>query len=135
MPVDRKALAEALADSSKTIHYMVDRKTGKILTLDLHDKHSVATTQHRMATDKARYVQIPKIKGRGNFEEMERFISQMQDPHFKETLKRALTSHAPTREFRDALQTKPKELRAWEKFHQETTDRRVTEFMRACGLS
>lgn len=135
MPVDRKALATALADSSKTIHYVVDRTTGKVLTLDLQDKHSVVTMQHRMATDKTRYVQVPKIKGQGNFEEMERFVAQMQDPHFKEILKRTLSSHAPTREFRDALQTKPKELRAWEKFHQDTTDKRVTEFIRACGLS
>lgn len=135
MPVDRKALAQALEDSSKTLHYVVDRSTGKILTLDLQNKDSVAIMQSRMMNDKARYVQIPKIKGRGNFEEMERFLAQMQDPHFKEILKRALSSHAPTREFRDALQTKPKELRAWEKFHQETTDKRVTEFLRACGLS
>lgn len=135
MTVDRKALADALADTSKTLHFVVDRTTGKILKLDLQDKHSVATMQHRMVTDKARYVQIPKIKGRGNFEEMERFVAQMQDPHFKEALNRALTSHAPSREFRDALQTKPKELRAWEVFHQDTTERRVTEFIRACGLS
>lgn len=135
MPVDRKALAKALDDTSKTLHYVVDRTTGKVLTLDLQDKHSVATMQHRMATDKARYVQVPKITGQGTFEEMERFISQMQDPHFKEALKRAMTSHVPSREFRDALQTKPKELRAWELFHQQTTEKRVTEFLRACGLS
>lgn len=135
MPVDRKALANALADSSKTLHYIVDRTTGKILTLDLNDKNSMTTMTQRMATEKARYVQIPKIKGRGHFEEMEKFISQMQDPHLKDRLQRALTSHAPAREFRDALQTKPKELRAWETFHQETTDKRVTEFLRACGLT
>lgn len=135
MPVDRNALANALEDSSKTLHYVVDRTTGKILTLNLQDKASVADISKRMAANKARYIQIPKIKGRGNFEEMERFIAQMQDPHFKEVLKRKLASHSPFREFRDALRTKPKEMRAWEKFHQETTDKRVAEFLRATGLS
>ncbi len=135
MPVDRKALANALADSSKTVHYIVDRSNGKILTLDLNNKDSVTIMTQRMSTDKARYVQIPKIKGRGHFEEMERFISQLQDPHLKERLQRTLASHAPAREFRDVLQTKPKELRAWETFHQETTDKRVTEFLRAYSLT
>lgn len=135
MPVDRKALAKALAESSKTLHYVIDRSTGKILTLDLQDKNSVAAMQHRMVTEKARYVQIPKITGEGVFTEMERFVAQMQDPHFKEALKRAMAGHSPARSFRDALQTKPKELRAWETFHQETTDRRVTEFLRSCNLT
>jgi hypothetical protein len=135
MSVDKNALANALADPTQTVHYIVDRSTGKILTLDLQDKRSVADIQKRMATDKARYVQIPKIKGRANFEEMERFIAQMQDPRFKETLKRKLASHRPFREFRDALRTKPKEERAWEKFHNETTDKRINEFLRMHGLS
>jgi Uncharacterised protein family (UPF0158) len=135
MPVDRKALANALADATQTIHFIVDRTTEKILVLDLQDKRSIADIQKRMAADKARYVQIPKIKGRANFEEMERFIALMEDPRFKETLKSKLTSHKPFREFRDALRTKPKEERAWEKFHAETTDKRVTEFLRMHGLS
>lgn len=135
MPVDRKALASALSDASKTVHYIVDRQTGAVLTLNLQDPKSVATIQQRMTAEKTRYTQIPKIKGEGNFAEMEGFIAQMRDPHFKETLRRALASHSPSREFRDALRTKPMEQRAWEKYHQETTDKRVTEFLRANGLS
>ncbi len=134
MPVDRDALAKALADPSQTIHYMVDRTTHKILTLNLDDKRSVVDVQQRVAADKSRYVQIPKIKGRGNYEEMERFIATVQDPHFKQALTRTLSGHRPFREFKDLLETKPKEKRAWEKFHQDTTDKRVTEFLRATGL-
>lgn len=135
MAVDRKALAEALSEASQTVHHVLDRRTGKILTLNLQDPRSVADVQKRIAADKARYLQIPKPKGRANFEAMERFIAQMQDPHFKEVLKRKLTSHRPFREFRDALDTKPMEKRAWEKFDREFTDRRVNEFLKSYGLS
>lgn len=135
MPVDRKALATALTDQSKTVHYIVDRQTGSVLKLDLQDPKSVAGIQQKMVSDKARYVQIPKITGRGNIEEMERFMAQLQDPHLKAKLARTMASHAPAREFRDVLQTNPKEWRAWEKFHQETTDKRVAEFLRGNNLS
>ena len=135
MAIDRKALGKALSDPSQTVHYLVDRKSGKVMVLDLQDKRSVVDIQKRMAADKARYIQIPKLKGRANFEEMEKFISEMQDPHFKEVLKRKLSSHRPFREFRDALATKPKEKRAWEKFHQQYTDRRVAAFLKNYGLS
>lgn len=134
MNIDRKALATALDDTDKNSHYMVDKKTGKVLKLSLQDPASVADIQKRIAADKARYIKIPKPNPRSNFEELERFVKQLQDPHFRKVCERALTSHRPFREFRDALNTKPKEKRAWETYHQELVDKRIDAFLKGTGL-
>lgn len=131
---DRAALARAFDDTDQATHYLLDRTTGKVLSVSLHDKAGLADIQKKLTQDKGRYLQVPKPNARANFEELERFINQMKDPHFQSVCKRALTSHRPFREFRDALSTKPKEKREWESFHRANLERKVDEYLRSVRM-
>ncbi len=135
MKIDRNALTKALSDHDQETHYLLDRKLGRVLSVSLRDKAGLADVQKKLTQDKGRYLQIPKPNSRANFEEMEKFIAQLQDPHLKQVCQRALTSHKPFREFRDALATKPKEKRAWESFQQRNLEQKVNAFLRSVGLS
>lgn len=134
MKVDFAAVKKAFDDTDQTVHYLLDRQTGKVLSLSLHDKAAVADVQKKLAADKGRYLQIPKAKPRANFEEVERFVAGLSDPHFKQQLQRAMASHRPFREFRDALATKPQHARAWEAFHEENLDKQARAFLKSVGL-
>lgn len=134
MKADFEALLKALDDHDQEVHYLLDCKTGAVARLTLKDKAALADMQQKMTREKGRYVPVPKVKPRTNFEELEQFVSQLTDPHFKQRCKGMLASHRPFREFRDALSTRPNQARAWEAFHRQNLERRARYFLESSGL-
>lgn len=132
--VDLKALIKVLADHEPANQYMIERTTGKILKIDLEDRAELERIKLALVKDKGRYIQVPKSSPRENHTDMERFISQVHDPRLKDTLKRAMASHRPFREFRDILETRVKEKREWEAFHAQVMEQKARAFLKSSGL-
>lgn len=115
--------------------YFIDRKTHKVTRYTLEDKAGLMALQAAMKTDPKRFAQIPRPDAATNHQEMETFIASVHDPKLKEAMKRCLTSHKPFREFRDLLETKPKEKREWEAFHRKWSEQKVERFLKASSLA
>lgn len=132
--VDLKALIQILGDHEPANQYLIERATGKIIKIDLENRAQLEQIKKALATDKGKYIQVPKASPRENHADMERFIAQVHDPKLKENLKRAMTSHRPFREFRDVLETKVKEKREWEAFQRQSLEQKARTFVKGTGL-
>lgn len=132
--VDIKALIKVLSDHEPANQYMIERATGKIQKINLEDRAELERIKLVLQQDKGRYIQVPKPRPAENHEVMEKFIAQVHDPRLKESLKRAMTSHRPFREFRDILETKIKEKREWDAFVNQSLEQRARSFLKSSGL-
>ena len=135
MPVDKKAILAAMDELDPGKLFFVDRKTGQVTKVTLEDKPGFDRMKKMLAAEPQRFTQVPKTDASQNMAEVEKFISMVQDPRLKEVFKRAMTSHRPFREFRDALATKVKEKREWDIYHRKNLEERVERFVRSAGLT
>lgn len=132
--VDKKQVQQALDDLEPGNVYFIDRKTHKVTRYTVQDLPALQQLKKSIAEDPTRFLQIPKPDPRDNLSEVETFIAQVHDPKLKENMKRAMMSHRPFREFRDLLETKPKEKREWEAFHRKNIEQRIDRFLKSTGL-
>ena len=136
MPIfDKKAILAAMDEMDPGKLFFVDRKLGQVLKVTLEDKPGFERMKKMLAAEPQRYTQVPKSDASQNMAEVEKFIALVQDPRLKETLKRAMTSHRPFREFRDVLSTKVKEQREWDIYHRKNLEERVERFIKSAGLA
>lgn len=129
-----KTLMQVLSDHEPANQYMIERATGQIQKINLEDRAELERIKMALAKDKGRYIQVPKSSPRENHAVMEGFINQVADPRFKESLKRAMTSHKPFREFRDLIETRVKEKREWEAYQKTSLESRAKSFLKSSGL-
>lgn len=134
MPVDKKIVGQAMDDLTPTNAYFIDRKTQKVTRYTLQDAAALQQLKKNIAAEPQRFLQVPRPDPTDNMREVEAFIAQVHDPKLKEAMKRAMTSHKPFREFRDLLDTKPKEKREWEAFHRKHIEQKVDRFLKSSGL-
>ena len=132
--VDIKALMTILADHEPANQYMIERATGRIQKINLEDRAELERIKIALVKDKGRYIQVPKSAPRDNHVVMEKFIDQVADPRLKDSLKRAMASHRPFREFRDILETRTKEKREWDAFHQANLEQKARSFLKSNSL-
>lgn len=133
--IDKKAIQKAFEDLEPGNVYFVDRKTQKVNMYTIKDLPSLELLKKQMKAEPQRFAQVPKPDPREKLQELEAFIAQVHDPKLKEGLKRAMTSHRPHREFRDLLETKPKEKREWEAFHSKNLLARTDRFLKSANLA
>lgn len=134
MKVDYQALLKAFEDVTPENQYMIDLQNGTLMKLTMEDPAGIKRFQGLFAQNPKRFVKVERPAARDNFQEMELFVSGLTDPHLKAALKRALTSHKPFREFRDAIRDKFHAREAWEKFHKQNMEKRANAFLKSSGL-
>ena len=113
---------------------MIDLQNGSLLKLSLEDAAGIKRFQAMFAQNPKRFVKVERPSARDNFQELEVFVAGLTDPHLKSALQRALTSHKPFREFRDAIKDKFHAREAWEKLHKQNMEKRAQNFLKASGL-
>ncbi len=123
-----------LADHEPANQYMIERATGRIQKINLEDRAELERIKIALVKDKGRYIQVPKSAPRDNHAVMEKFIDQVADPRLKDSLRRAMASHRPFREFRDILETRTKEKREWDAFHQANLEQKARSFLKSNSL-
>ena len=134
MKVDYPALLKAFEDPTPENQYMIDLQNGSLLKLSLEDAAGIKRFQAMFAQNPKRFVKVERPSARDNFQELEVFVAGLTDPHLKSALQRALTSHKPFREFRDAIKDKFHAREAWEKLHKQNMEKRAQNFLKASGL-
>jgi hypothetical protein len=134
MKIDFPALLKAFEDPTPENQYMIDLQNGSLMKLSLEDALGIKRFQALFAQNPKRFVKVERPSARDNFQELEIFVKGLADPHLKGVLQRALTSHKPFREFRDAIKDKFHARDAWDKFHKQNVEKRANNFLKASGL-
>lgn len=133
--VDMPNLLKALDETDPGKRHFLDRTTGKILTVTVSDKDSLEKMQKLLKAEPQRYSGVPRSEARDNFEELEGFVEPIKDMALKAQLKKALSSHAPFREFRDVIDRRFADKRNWEAYHTKNLEAKAQRFVKSIGLA
>ncbi len=132
--IDMPNLLKALDEQDPGKRHFIDRQTGKILSVTVSDMPSLEKMQKMLKAEPQRYSAVPRQEARDNFAELEEFVEPIKDMALKNQLKKALSSHAPFREFRDVIDRRFTDKRNWEAFHTKKLEERAARFIKTIGL-
>lgn len=98
----------------------------KGFVVDTHDREVLPADEVDRTTDPDRYVDIPEWSSVHGFQLMEKFVTSLRNPLFREILRDALSSgRGVFRKFKDALKQRPEIERLWFSFKEKEMKRVV----------
>lgn len=137
MEIDRRALGRAMEDPARDREHVLDRQNNDIIalsatTMSLTELYDFKT---RMEKDPDRYLRIPKVPSADGYQDMEDFIKSLSDPKLRLRLAQALAGRSAFREFRDLLESFPREEERWEVFKDKRRQVRIDDWLKLNGLT
>ena len=134
---DVKEICILFEDSSCEHRGYLDLKTGEIIQIfdDIMDPDEIELLDDKV--DKGlgeRYIAIPNAESYEGYQDMEDFIETVNSVKLKEKLYKAITRKGAFRQFKDVLNSYPKERERWFKFKDEVVMGRVNEWLEEEGI-
>jgi DNA polymerase III alpha subunit len=137
VPADLKEICIHLEDSSIEHRGYLDLKTGEIIQIfdDIMDPDEIEYLDEKVDEGFGkRYITIPNAKSYEGYQEMEDFIETVNSVKLKERLYKAITKTGAFKQFKDVLNSYPKERERWFKFKDEMVMGRVNEWLEENGI-
>ena len=137
VPADLKEICIHLEDSSIEHRGYLDLKPGEIIQIfdDIMDPDEIEYLDEKVDEGFAkRYITIPNAKSYEGYQEMEDFIETVNSVKLKERLYKAITKTGAFKQFKDVLNSYPKERERWFKFKDEMVMGRVNEWLEENGI-
>lgn len=104
LKIDLDELCSAIENSSYEHSYYLDLTTGEILLIsDYMDDEETEKLKSRIEEDYCRYEQIPRAKAYEGYDDMEDFITTVEDKHLAELLEVDINGKGDFRRFKDVL--------------------------------
>lgn len=82
-----------------------------------------------------RFVRVPRSDSREAYQDMEDFISTMQDGRLRDRMSRAIQGRGAFGRFRDLLAESPRERERWFEFKERRVRERVMEWLESEGIN
>lgn len=103
---------------------------------DLHDheRQQFIETAQVGWDNQERYRPIPRQDSREGYEDMEDFISTLEDARLRELLETAIQGRGAFRRFKDTLQRYPKVQESWFAFQDKREKQRILEWLTDEGI-
>jgi len=135
--IDRRDLARAIEDPARDREHVLDRESNDIITLSATNMSltELYDFKTRMEKQPDRYLRIPKVPPAEGYQDMEDFIKTLKDPKLRLRLAQALAGRNAFREFRDMLESYPREEERWEAFKDERRQVRIDDWLKINGLT
>lgn len=136
LKVDLDELCSAMEDGSYEHNYYLDLKTGEILLISEYmDDEETEKLRDKIDDNPDRYEPIPRAEPHEGYEDMEDFITTVEDEHLAELLEVAINGKGAFRRFKDALLRYPEERERWFRFKDEQMQKRALEWLDDIGIS
>ena len=81
-----------------------------------------------------RFIEVPRIDSSEAYQDMEEFISTLQDGRFRDRLSRAIRGRGAFGRFRDVLAESPRERERWFEFKERRVEERLAQWLREEGI-
>jgi hypothetical protein len=128
--IDLDGLCSAMEDSSPEHNYYLDLNTGEILLVsDYMDDEENRSLRRRIEEDPEHYERIQRVESYEGYQDMENFISTLEDEYLTELLERAINGKGAFRRFKDVLLRYPEERERWSRFKGEAMRQRAIEWL------
>lgn len=133
---DLKEICIFFQDSSIEHRSYLDLKTGEIIQIfdDIMDPDENEFLDDKVDEGGERYIAIPNAKSHDGYQDMEDFIETVNSEKLKEKLYNAITRKGAFKQFKDVLNSSPKERERWFKFKEEMVMGRVNEWLEKEGI-
>jgi hypothetical protein len=133
---DLKEICILFEDSSIEHRGYLDVKTGEIIQIfdDIMDPDEKEFLEDKVNEGGERYITIPYSRSHEGYQDMEDFIETVNSGKLKEKLYKAITRKGAFRQFKDVLNSYPKERERWFKFKDEMVMERVNEWLEDKGI-
>jgi hypothetical protein len=150
LEIDWGELSTAFESGLEEMEYYLDLETGKVLMVSqetrwyrnepLDDElrgwqQAMLETARRVEEGYGtRYIRIPERDKRENYQDMEWFITTVQDEGLQEKLWGAVKGQGAFRRFKDALLDHPDERERWFAFEKRRVHERLVEWLKDKGI-
>ncbi len=150
LKVDMATLEGAFEDASWEHSYFLDLETGQVIMLTddmfgyvegppdypLPDwqQEWVEQAEAVEAGYGTRYIRIPEADSHAAYDDMEAFITTVQDPHLTELLWVAIEGRGAFGRFKGVLATHPRERERWFDFKDERLRQRILDWLKFEGV-
>jgi hypothetical protein len=134
---DLKEICILFEDSSCEHRGYLDLKTGEIIQIfdDIMDPDEIEYLDNKVDEGYGkRYITIPNAESYEGYQDMENFIETVNSVKLKEKLYNAITRKGAIKQFKDVLNSSPKERERWFKFKDEMVMGRVNEWLEKEGI-
>jgi hypothetical protein len=134
---DLKEICILFEDSSCEHRGYLDLKTGEIIQIfdDIMDSDEIEYLDEKVDEGLGeRYIKIPNAQSYEGYQDMEDFIETVNSVKLKEKLYKAITRKGAFKQFKDVLNSSPKERERWFKFKDEIVMGRVNEWLEEEGI-
>ncbi|MCX9084301.1 MAG: UPF0158 family protein [Candidatus Methanoperedens sp.] len=133
---DLQEICFLFEDSSCEHRGYLDIKTGEIIQIfdDIMDPDEKEFLDDKVDEGGERYIAIPNAQSHEGYQDMEDFIETVNSVKLKEKLYNAITRKGAFRQFKDVLNSYPKEREGWFKFKDEMVMGRVNEWLEEEGI-
>lgn len=129
--IDMGLLAMALEDGSGMMNYFLDKKTGKIISINEYDiVDEDEEIKKDIENDPTRFLLVEPISSNRGFRIMEEFVESLPDGEAKMILCKALSWKKPFSNFKDALCDYPDIRKQWFEFHDKVLGALATEWLK-----
>jgi len=136
LKIDLDELCSAMENSSYEHNYYLDLKTGEIVLIsDYMDDEETEKLKARIEEDYDRYERIPRAESYEGYDDIEDFITTVEDEHLAELLEVAINGKGAFRRFKDVLAGYPEERERWFRFRDDRLMERVLEWLDDIGVS
>jgi len=136
LKIDLDELCSAMEDSSYEHNYYLDLKTGEILLIsDYMGDEETHKLRDKIDEEPKRYELVPKAEPHESYEDMEDFITTVEDEHLAELFEVAIDGKGAFRRFKDVLARYPEERERWFRFKDEQMQKRALEWLDDIGIS
>ena len=135
LKIDLDELCSAMEDSSYENKYYLDLRTGEILFLsDYMDDEETEKLEDKIDEEPDRYERIPRVGSDEGYEDMDDFITTVEDEHLAELLEVAINGKGAFRRFKDVLLGYPEERERWFRFRDDRMQERAREWLDDVGV-
>lgn len=134
---DLKEICILFEDSSCEHRGYLDLKTGETIQIfdDIMDPDEIEYLDEKVDEGLGeRYIKIPNAQSYEGYQDMEDFIETVNSVKLKEKLYKAITRKGAFKQFKDVLNSSPKERERWFKFKDEIVMGRVNEWLEEKGI-
>ena len=135
LKIDLDELCSAMEDSSYENKYYLDLRTGEILFLSDHmDDEETEKLEDKIDEEPDRYERIHRVGSDEGYEDMDDFITTVEDEHLAELLEVAINGKGAFRRFKDVLLGYPEERERWFRFRDDRMQERAREWLDDVGV-
>lgn len=149
--IDLEELAMVMEDHDRMSEWYLDTREGKIECIpselsspEFHDEDEGADLPdwekelvpivEAIEAGNDRYVPVPEIPSREEYDLMERFAETVSDPALRRLLDVALDGKGAFRRFKDVLYDYPEEQDRWFKYRNAAMEEHVREWLDEIGI-